>query len=456
MIRRLIPLGVLIPLAACGSTQKIDVAQQFGANPVLPEPSEELVAAVGVPKVVGWERGAMPSVPAGFKIEPFATGLTNPRNVYPLANGDILVVESQRVGSEPVQRPKDPIRKFIMSLAHGRGTGSSGGPPQRITLLRDADGDGKAELKSVLVDHLNSPFGVAVVGNDLYVANTDAIIRYPFTPGQTRISAAGQRVIYLPGGLIDHHWTKSLTVSPDGSKLYAGVGSNSNAQERGAEAETNRAAIWEVDPKTGAYRIFASGLRNPNGLTFYPGSNTLWTVVNERDELGPNLVPDYMTSVRLGGFYGWPYSYYGQHVDARVRPQRQDLVAKAITPDYALSSHVAALGLTFYTGSSFPAMFRGGAFVGEHGSWNRSELNGYRVVFIRFAGGRPVGRPYNFVTGFLDSNGKARGRPVGVAVDRTGALIVADDVGNTVWRVSYVGGTNIASSSSNQHSNRKF
>jgi glucose/arabinose dehydrogenase len=434
----------MFALSACGNSQKVDPMQQVGPNPVLPEPSEALIAAVAVPKVVGWKAGETPQVPAGFKIEAMATGLSNPRTVYPLPNGDILVVESQRIGSEPVDRPKDPIRDFIMSIAHGGGgaketAGASGGPPQRITLLRDANGDGKPELKSVLLDHLNSPFGVVLVGGDLYVANTDAIVRYPFTPGQTKITAPGQKVIDLPGGLIDHHWTKSLTVSPDGSKLYAGVGSNSNAGERGPEAETNRAAIWEVDPKTGAYRVFASGLRNPNGLTFYPGSNTLWTVVNERDELGPNLVPDYMTSVRDGAFYGWPYSYYGQHVDARVRPQRPDLVAKAIPPDYALSSHVAALGLAFYTGPSFPALFRGGAFVGEHGSWNRSELNGYRVVFIRFAGGRPVGKPMTFVAGFLTPNGDAHGRPVGVAVDRTGALIVADDVGNTVWRVTYTG-----------------
>jgi len=247
------------------------------------------------------------------------------------------------------------------------------------------------------------------------------------------------KVIDLPGGLIDHHWTKSMTASPDGSKLYVGVGSNSNIQERGPEAETNRAAIWEVDPKTGSFRIFASGLRNPNGLTFYPASNTLWTVVNERDELGPNLVPDYMTSVRDGAFYGWPYSYYGQHVDPRVRPQRPDLVAKAIPADYALSSHVAPLGLTFYNGSNFPGGFRGGAFVGEHGSWNRTSYNGYQVVFIRFVGGKPVGKPITFVNGFLGPDLKARGRPVGVAIDRTGALIIADDVGNTVWRVSYAG-----------------
>ncbi|MFL6765296.1 MAG: PQQ-dependent sugar dehydrogenase [Sphingomicrobium sp.] len=442
---RMVALGAaMIALAACGRVQNIDPAQQVGPNPVLPKPAEELIAAVGVPKVVGWKAGETPSVPTGFKIEAMATGLSSPRNVYPLPSGDILVVETQRTGTEPVDRPKDPIRHFIMSMAHGHGggketAGAGGAPPQRITLLRDADGDGKPELKSVLIDHLNSPFGVAVVGNDLYVANTDAILRYPFAPGQTTITAPPQRVIDLPGGLIDHHWTKSLTVSPDGSKLYAGVGSNSNCGERGPEAETNRAAIWEIDPKTGAFRIYASGVRNPNGLTFYPGSNTLWTVVNERDELGPNLVPDYMTSVRLGAFYGWPYSYYGQHVDARVRPQRPDLVAKAIPPDYALSSHVAALGLAFYTGANFPAMFRGGAFIGEHGSWNRHVLNGYRVVFIRFAGGRPVGNPMNFVAGFLDKDGNARGRPVGVAIDRTGALLIADDVGGTVWRVSYVG-----------------
>jgi glucose/arabinose dehydrogenase len=438
---RSLPGVALLALAACGPTQSIDPSQQVGPNPVLPKPTEELIAAVGVPKVVGWKQGEAPSVPAGFRIQALATGLSNPRNVLALPNGDVLVVESQRTGSEPVDRPKDPIRSFIMSMAHGGGSATpEEEPPQRIILLRDADGDGRAEVRSVLIDHLNSPFGVTLVGNDLYVANTDGILRFPFTLGQMKITAPGQRVIDLPGGMIDHHWTKSLTASPDGAKLYAGVGSNSNVQERGPEAETNRAAIWEVDPKTGAYRVFASGLRNPNGLNFYPGSNTLWTVVNERDEIGPNLVPDYMTSVRDGAFYGWPYSYYGQHVDERVRPQRPDLVAKAVPPDYALSSHVAALGLAFYTGSSFPPMFRGGAFVGEHGSWNRTEPNGYRVVFIRFAGGRPVGRPYNFVTNFLDANGKAHGRPVGVAVDRSGALIIADDVGNTVWRVTYAGG----------------
>jgi glucose/arabinose dehydrogenase len=277
-----------------------------------------------------------------------------------------------------------------------------------------------------------------VLNGFLFVANTDAIVRYPFTPGETRIAAPGVKLVDLPAGAINHHWTKSLTTSPDGSRLFVSVGSNSNAMERGSDAERDRAAIHEVDPRTGLMKTFATGLRNPNGLTFYPGSNTLWTVVNERDELGPNLVPDYMTSVRPGGFYGWPYSYYGQHVDPRVRPQRPDLVARAIRPDYALSSHVAALGLTFYTGASFPDRFRGGAFVGEHGSWNRTDPHGYKVAFISFNGGRPAGNPQDFVTGFL-KNGKAHGRPVGVAIDRTGALLVADDVGNTVWRVSYAG-----------------
>jgi glucose/arabinose dehydrogenase len=444
MIRRVFVGAATVTLAACGNPQKINPMQQVGPNPVLPEPAEELVAAVGVPKVVGWKVGETPIVPRGFHIQALATGLSNPRRVYPLPNGDILIVETDRQGSEPVDRPKDPIRDFIMSMAHGGGgakeTQGSSGKPQRITLVRDADGDGKPELKTVLVDHLNSPFGVVVSRGYLYVANTDALVRYPFTPGQTKITAPAQKVIDLPGGLIDHHWTKDLTVSPDGSKLYVGVGSNSNCGERGPEAETNRAAIWEVDAKTGAFRVFASGLRNPNGLTFYPGSNTLWAVVNERDEIGPNLVPDYMTSVKEGAFYGWPYSYYGQHVDRRVRPQQLDMVAKAIPPDYALSSHVAALGLTFYTGSAFPAGFAGGAFVGEHGSWNRTEYNGYRVVFIHFARGRPVGLPHNFVAGFLNSKGEARGRPVGVAVDRTGALLIADDAGNTVWRVTYAGG----------------
>jgi glucose/arabinose dehydrogenase len=438
MIRRAtVWAAAIAALAACGRSQSLDPSQQLGPNPLLPEPAEAIIMTdINLAKPVAWKGNETPTVPAGFKIQAMATGLMSPRRVYALPNGDILVVQALKEGKEPVDRVKNPFFDFIFAMAHGT---STKGPTNQIALLRDANGDGVPELKTVLLDKLNSPFGIVQVGGDLYVAETDKIMRYPFTPGETKIADRGQKVIDLPAGLINHHWTKDLTASPDGSKLYVGVGSNSNVQERGPEAETGRAAIWEVDPRTGAYRLYATGLRNPNGLTFYPGSNTLWTVVNERDELGPNLVPDYMTSVRDGGFYGWPYSYYGRHVDPRVRPQHPELVARAISPDYALSSHVAPLGLAFYTGASFPPMFSGGAFVGEHGSWNRNQLNGYRVVFIRFAGGRPVGKPIDFVTGFLNHKGQARGRPVGVAIDRTGALIIADDVGNAVWRVTYTG-----------------
>lgn len=431
-IRNSAAIAALLALAACGSSQNFDKSTQYGPNPKLPAPSRELLPRMNVPKVIGWGAGETPTVPAGFQIQAFATGLSNPRRVVPLPNGDILVVETKKSGSEPLDRPKRPVMDWVESMAHG---GGGGGPSNRILLFRDVNGDGKPDMKSVLVDHLNAPFGVVALNGYLYVADTDALLRFPFTPGQTKITAPPQLVTGLPGGPIDHHWTKDLAASPDGSKLYVGVGSNSNAMERGEQAEFERAQIWEVDPNTGAHRTFASGLRNPNGLIFYPGTNTLWCVVNERDELGPNLVPDYMTSVTPGAFYGWPYSYWGQNVDERVRPQKPDLVKTAIKPDYGLSSHVAPLGLTFYTGSSFPAQYSGGAFVGEHGSWNRPDLNGYRVVFIRFQNGKPVGQPMDFVTGFL-KDGKAHGRPVGVAVDKTGALLIADDVGNTVWRVT--------------------
>ncbi|MBB3693323.1 sorbosone dehydrogenase family protein [Sphingomonas sp. BK580] len=440
MIRRFAPALVALPLAACGSGQQIDQNRQYGANPVLPAPHEQLVADVGVYETVGWKKGETPTVPAGFRIEPLASGLSNPRNVVALPNGDVLVVESRNEGKEPVQRPKDPIRDWVMARAHSQTqSGDAPAPSNRLTLLSGAGGDGGPSARSVLVDKLNAPFGVVALGGQLYVANTDAIVRYPFAPGQTRVTGPATRLTPLPAGAINHHWTKSLTASPDGTRLYVGVGSNSNAMERGSDAERDRAAIFEVDPRTGASRPFATGLRNPNGLTFYPGTNTLWAVINERDELGPNLVPDYLTSVRPGAFYGWPYSYYGQQRDPRVRPQRPDLVARAIAPDYALGSHVAPLGLAFYTGASFPAGYRGGAFVGEHGSWNRTEPHGYKVAFIAFRDARPVGVPRDFVTGFL-KDGKARGRPVGVAVDPRGRLLIADDVGGTVWRVSYVGG----------------
>jgi glucose/arabinose dehydrogenase len=375
----------------------------------------------------------MPAVPEGLTVTAYAKDLGSPRTVHTLPNGDVLVVQSRGPSGEPVSRPKDVIRGWIMSMAHG-----SVGQDKKsnlITLLRDSNRDGKVDERHDLLTDLNSPFGVAWYDNTLYVAATDAILAYPYQLGATTITAKPTVLTPLPGGPINHHWTKDLAVSPDGRFLYASVGSNTNIDENGLEAEKGRAAIWQVDRTTGMARVFASGLRNPNGLNIHPQTGVLWTVVNERDELGPNLVPDYMTSVKRDAFYGWPYSYWGQHVDERVQPQRADLVKAAIKPDYGLSSHVAPLGLAFYTGKSFPAQFDGGAFVGEHGSWNRPELNGYRVVFIRFQNGRPVGEPMDFVTGFI-KDGKARGRPVGVAVDKSGALIVADDVGNTVWRVT--------------------
>jgi glucose/arabinose dehydrogenase len=431
--RTTLAMVTCLALAACQSGHdNFDKSTQYGPDPQLPAPSRALLPGVNVSKVIGWSPGETPTVPQGFKIEAIATGLSNPRNVLALPNGDLLVVESQKNGKEPIERPKRKIMDWVEAKAHG---GSGNGPSNRILLLRDTNGDGKPDAQSVLIDKLNAPFGIALVGDQLYIADTDAILRYPYKVGDTKVGGDATKVCDLPAGAINHHWTKSLAASADGSKLYVGVGSNSNILERGTSAEMNRADILEVDPRTGALSVFAHGLRNPNGLTFYPGSDVLWTVVNERDELGPDLVPDYMTSVKRGAFYGWPYSYWGQNVDERVRPQRPDLVKAAIKPDYALSSHVAPLGLAFYTGSSFPAQFKGGAFIGEHGSWNRPERNGYKVVFIKFENGKPVGQPMDFVTDFLKGP-NARGRPVGVAIDKTGALIVADDVGNTVWRVT--------------------
>jgi glucose/arabinose dehydrogenase len=427
--------GAMLGLAGCDDPGG-DPKAQIGPNPNLPEPTQYLVPPMHVPKIVPWKKDETPTVPQGLKIQALATGLAHPRSLYVLPNGDILVVESKAPGTEPVTRPKGIIMHWIEAQAT---SGGDTGESNRITLLRDANGDGVPESKSVFLEHLNSPFGVALVGNDLYVANTDAIVKYPYQEGDTKITAPGTTLAPLPGGPIDHHWTKSLVASRDGTLLYAGVGSNSNITENGMEAEKNRADILEVDRATGRWRIFASGLRNPNGLSFEPQSGALWTVVNERDELGPDLVPDYLTSVKDGAFYGWPYSYYGQHVDPRVRPQRPDLVAKAIAPDYALSSHVAPLGLAFYTGTNLPEQYRGGAFVGEHGSWNRPNLNGYKVVYIPFKDGKPDGMAQDVVTGFLNGDGQARGRPVGVAVDRSGALLIADDVGNTVWRVTAAG-----------------
>ena len=423
-------LMIVALLAGC-SEQGGDPSKQYGPNPDLPEPHQYLIPPMSVPQAVGWQAGEAPTVPAGLRIQAMANGLMHPRIVYPLPNGDILVVESNSPGTKPL-RPKDYISGSIKARA---GAADKGG--NRITLLRDADGDGVPEMKTVLVDHLHSPYGVAWVADTLYVANTDAILAYPFKPGQTEIKEPGTKLADLPAGPINHHWTKSMVASPDGSKLYVGVGSNSNAAENGMDVEEGRAAIYEVERLTGAKRLYATGTRNPTNLAIQPGTGQLFAVVNGRDEIGPDLEPDYLSSIKEGGFYGWPYSYWGQHVDERVQPQNPNMVAKAIKPDYGLSSHVAALGVAFSQGQTVSPQFANGAFVGEHGSWNRNPLNGYRVIFVPFVDGRPNGAPIPVVTDFLAQDKETvRGRPVGVALDRTGALIVADDVGNTVWRVS--------------------
>ena len=412
---------------------KFDIKTQIGPHPVLPAPQQYLFPPMKLAKVIGWKPGETPKVAADLKIAALGTGYEHPRSVYTLPNGDVLVVESISPSLDPVSRPKNIVMNFIekMVTSNGKTQGSN-----RITLMRDTKGNGTYDMRTVFIDHLYSPFGVALVGNDLYVANTDAILKFPYKEGDTSITAPGTVLTELPGAPIDHHWTKSLLASEDGTKLYVGIGSNSNITENGIGAELGRADIWEVDRATGSHRIFAAGLRNPNGLCWEPTTHALWTVVNERDELGPNLVPDYMTSVKDGAFYGWPYSYYGNHVDPRVKPQRPDLVAKAIAPDYALSSHVAPLGMVFDTGSSLPQHYSGGAFVGEHGSWDRDVLNGYKVVFVPFDKGVPNGMAEDAVAGFLDDAGNAHGRPVAVTLDKSGALLIADDVGNTVWRVT--------------------
>jgi glucose/arabinose dehydrogenase len=435
-----IQIGALVAvaclLAACDhGDPAVQTAQHGpGAQAPLPPPKNYLLPPMKVTEAGSWKQGETPVVPASLKITALASGLMHPRFVYTLPNGDILIVESNGP-KQPKMRPKDVIMGPIK--AYG---GSAAKGANRITLVRQGSGGAPAQ-QTVFLEGLKSPFGVALVGNDLYVANADSLMRYPYKDGDTKITAAGVKVTDLPGseGPLNHHWTKSLLASPDGSKLYIGVGSNSNITENGMEAEMNRANILEMDRASGALRVYASGLRNPNSMQWEPQSKAMWTVVNERDEIGPDLVPDYLTSVKEGAFYGWPYSYYGQHVDARVMPQKPELVAKAIVPDYALGSHVAALGLVFNgPNSTMPANMREGAFVGEHGSWDRSPPSGYKVVFVPFQNGKPSGKPVDVVTGFL-TEGHAKGRPVGLAMDRSGALLVADDVGNTVWRVSAAG-----------------
>ena len=416
-------------LAGCGESASLDVRDGMGAAPRLPPPNKTLIPTVDIAPAVGWADGAMPTPASDLAVNAFASGLDHPRWLHVLPNGDVLVAETNGPPKPDGGGLKGVAMKAVMKRA-GAGVPSA----NRITLLRDANGDGIAELKTPLLENLFSPFGMALVGDTLYVANADALMAFAYTEGATRIDGAGRKVADLPAGR-NHHWTKSLIASRDGTKLYVGVGSNSNVAENGMDEETNRAAILEIDPSTGATRVFAGGLRNPVGMAWNPASGALWTSVNERDEIGSDLVPDYMTSVRDGGFYGWPYSYYGQTVDARVSPPRPDLVAKAIKPDYALGPHTASLGLAFYDGALIPQL-AGAAIVGQHGSWNRKPPSGYKVIAVPFAGAQPSGPARDVLTGFLDRAGNAQGRPVGVAVDRQGALLVADDVGNVIWRVT--------------------
>jgi glucose/arabinose dehydrogenase len=430
-MRALAWLACLLLVSGCGGTARLSVRDGTGPRPVLPPPERNLIPTVHVATAVGWPDGAMPTPAPGFAVQAFARGLDHPRWLHVLPNGDVLVAETN---APPKPEDGKGIKGFFMKLLM-KNAGAAVPSAERITLLRDADGDGVAEIRSVFLQGLHSPFGMALVGDTFYVANADAVVKVPYHAGDTAITTTPVKIADLPGGPINHHWTKSLVASRDGRHLYAGIGSNSNVGENGMDAERDRAAILEIDPATGATRVFASGLRNPVGMDWQPDSGALWVAVNERDELGSDLVPDYMTSVRDGGFYGWPYSYYGQHVDTRPQPPRADLVARAIKPDYALGPHTASLGLAFYDGALFPARYRDGAIVGQHGSWNRRPASGYKVIFVPFAAGRPDGPAEDLLTGFLDTDGNARGRPVGVAVDARGALLVADDVGNTVWRV---------------------
>lgn len=425
----LILLALILVVAGC-ERATLPVSAGIGPAPTLPKPAKSLLPTINIAEATGW-RGGRPTPAPGLKVTAFAEGLDHPRWLQILPNGDVLVAETNAPARPAKKGLRARIENFIMKRA-----GAAGRSANRIILLRDSDGDGVAETRAIFLSGLNSPFGMALVGGDFYVANTDAVLRFPYRTGDIRIAAAGTKLTDLPAGRRNHHWTKTVVAGPDGARLYASVGSNSNVAEHGMAEEEGRAAIWEIDRATGAKRLFATGLRNAVGLAIEPGTGALWAAVNERDELGSDLVPDYMTSVRRGGFYGWPYSYYGRYVDARVKPARPDLVASALVPDYALGAHTASLGLAFYRGGLLGRRFAGGAFIGQHGSWNRRPASGYKVIFVPFAGGRPSGPPMDVLTGFLDEGGKARGRPAGVAVDKAGALLVADDVGNIVWRVT--------------------
>jgi glucose/arabinose dehydrogenase len=430
-MRTCLILICVLALCACESAT-LPVREGMGPDPRLPAPNPGLVPTLKIAPAVGWPQGATPRPAAGLAVSAFATGLDHPRWLAVLPNGDVLVAETN---APPRPQEGKGVKAWFKKKAMAK-AGAGVPSANRITLLRDADGDGKAEVKTAFVTGVNSPFGMALVGNDLYVAATDAVLRYRYEDGATVVTAPAQKIVDLPAGPRNHHWTKSLIASPDGRHLYVGVGSNSNVAENGMAEEHERAAILQIDPAAQSYRVFAGGLRNPVGLAWESSTNTLWTVVNERDEIGSDLVPDYMTSVRDGAFYGWPYSYFGAHVDVRVQPPRPDLVASAVAPDYALGPHTASLGLASADGSRLGPTYAQGMFVGQHGSWNRRPPSGYKVIFIPFANGRPAGEARDVLDGFLDDKGQARGRPVGVALDRGGALLVADDVGNIIWRVT--------------------
>jgi glucose/arabinose dehydrogenase len=424
-------VGTIVYIAGYSEQAKLPETAGYGAHPTLPSPDPRLFPTVHFAKAAGWPAGMMPTPAKGLAVAPFADHLAHPRWLYVLPNHDVLVAETDTPWKPDDSKGLTGFAAWLIESLVGANTPSA----NRITLLRDTKGTGKADFRSVFVSGLNSPLGMTLVGNDFYVADTDAVLRFTYHDGDTHLEGPGTKIVDLPAGRINHHWTKNVIASADGTKLYVSVGSNSNVGENGAAAEEGRAAIWEIDLKSGTHRVFAFGIRNPVGLAWEPDSGKLWTAVNERDEIGSDLVPDYMTSVKDGGFYGWPYSYYGQNIDIRPKPPRPDLVAKAIAPDYALGAHTASLGLTFHRGDSLGPDFTNGAFVGQHGSWNRRPAAGYRVIFIPFANGMPSGDPVPVLTGFLE-NGNSYGRPVGVMFDSTGALLVADDVGNTVWRVT--------------------
>jgi len=419
-------------LAGCGERAKYPETAGYGPSPTLAAPNATLIPTINIAKAVGWPKGATPAAAPGLQVSAFASGLHHPRWLLVLPNGDLLVAETT---APPQPDEFRGFRGFMAKMLLGS-AGASSPSPDRIILLRDSDHDGVADKRFVLLKGLHTPFGMTLVGDTLYIADTDAVLGFAYHAGDTEITTPGKTIVALPAGTINHHWTKNVIASRDGHKLFVTIGSNSNVGENGMAVEAGRADIWEVDPATGQHRVFATGIRNGNGMDWEPTTGALWVAVNERDEIGSDLVPDYMTAVKDGGFYGWPYSYYGQHVDDRIQPQRPDLVARAIAPDYALGAHTASLGLAFSAGANLGARFANGVFIGQHGSWNRDPRAGYRVIFVPFKNGKPAGMPVEVLRGFLNAAGEAQGRPVGVVLDKTGALLVADDVGNTVWRVS--------------------